>query len=107
MIELFGWNVGVGFGGGLIAIVGALLLAAIGQYIGKTAIGYEWIFAAVAALVGAWLGSEAFGTLSTWGPLVDGLYVVPALLGAIVVGGVVDGAVRWVTGGTYLEPRPI
>lgn len=107
MLELFGWNVGVGFGGALVVILGALAIGGVGQYIGRVAVGYEWIFTALAALVGGWLGSEAFGTLSTWGPVVDGLYILPALIGAIVLGGVVDLALRVATGGAYLEPRPI
>jgi len=62
---------------------------------------------AVGAVVGAWVGSESFGTLSTWGPAFDGLYLLPALIGGVVLGGVVAGATRLFTGGSYLEPRPI
>ena len=51
--------------------------------------------------------SAAFGTLSTCGTVFDGLYILPALIGGLVMGGVVDGLVRLFSGGTYLEPRPI
>jgi uncharacterized membrane protein YeaQ/YmgE (transglycosylase-associated protein family) len=59
-------------------------------------------------VVGGWLGSEAFGTLSTCGPQVESFYLLPALIGSVVVGGVVDAVVRTMTGGSYVaHPRPI
>ena len=83
------------------------MIAAVVQYIGQVSFGYEWAFAGIAALVGGWLGSEAFGTLSTWGPVLEGLYILPALIGAVVLGAVVDAVVRFSSGGAYLAPRPI
>lgn len=107
MFEPFGWNVGMSALATILLFVGALVFGAIAQYIGHVRFGYEWVFTAVAALVGAWFGSEAFGTLSTLGLEFEGLYIVPALIGGIVVGGVVDFIVRRYTHGYYLEPRPI
>ena len=108
MLELFGWNVGMTLFETILLVLGALVFGAIAQYIGRTTIGYEWIFTAAAALVGGWLGSEAFGTVSTWGPAIEGLYVLPALIGGFVLGGVVDVVARLWTGGAYIvEPRPI
>ena len=107
MLDLFGWNVGMTLAAASLLVLGALVIGAIAQYIGRVAFGYEWVFAASGALVGGWLGSEAFGTLSTWGTVFDGLYILPALIGGLVVGGVVDGLVRLFSGRTYLEPRPI
>lgn len=107
MLELFGWNFGMTLLAGILLVVGALALGAIAQYVGQVRIGYEWVFTAAAALVGGWLGSEAFGTLSTWGPVFDDLYILPALIGGFIVGGVVDFVVRRYTGGVYFEPRPI
>jgi ABC-type antimicrobial peptide transport system permease subunit len=81
MLELFGWNVGMTLFETIVLVLGALVFGAIAQYIGRTTIGYEWIFTAAAALVGGWLGSEAFGT---------------------------DVVARLWTGGAYIvEPRPI
>jgi hypothetical protein len=37
----------------------------------------------------------------------EGLYLVPALIGAVILGVVVDAFLRYGTGGTYLAPRPI
>ena len=82
------------------------VIGAIAQYIGRPGFGYDWLFTAAAALVGGWIGSEAFGTLSTWGPAFDGLYLLPALIGAVVLGGVVDALSRTVAGGTY-APNPV
>jgi uncharacterized membrane protein YeaQ/YmgE (transglycosylase-associated protein family) len=107
MLDLFGWNPGMTLIAAIVLVLGALAVGAIAQYIGRVTFGYEWIIAAAGAVVGGWLGSEAFGTLSTWGPVFDGLYLLPALIGAIVVGGTVDALTRISSGGTYLAPRPI
>jgi len=108
MLTPFDWNMGVGGTGLLLLVGGALVLGLIVQLIGETRTGYEWLVAAIFAVVGGWLGSESFGTASTWGLLVDGLYVLPALIGGVVLGGIVDIVVRTMTGGSYVHhPRPI
>lgn len=107
MFEPFGWNVGMTLVAAIVVALGGVVIGAIAQFIGRTTFGYEWVITALAAVIGGWLASEAFGTLSTWGPVFDGLYIVPALIGAVVVGGLVDGLVRVSTGGTFLEARPI
>lgn len=108
MFDLFGWDIGMSGYAALLLVVGAIVLGALPQFIGDPEIGYEFVFPMVGALIGGWLGSEALGSLSTWGPVFEGLYVLPALIGAIVIGGIVDLAVRYTTGGSYVhEPRPI
>lgn len=107
MLELIGWNVGMSLGGALIVVFGALIIAAFIQMVGRTTIGYEWVITALATIVGAWLGSESFGALSTWGPLLEGVYLLPALIGGLVLGVAVDALTRYTSGGSYLEPRPI
>lgn len=108
MIEIVNWNIGMGGAGLLLLVGGALVLGLIVQLIGETRTGYEWLVAGIFAVVGGWLGSESFGTASTWGPVVDSLYVLPALIGGVVLGGIVDVVVRTMTGGSYVHhPRPI
>jgi uncharacterized membrane protein YeaQ/YmgE (transglycosylase-associated protein family) len=108
MLELFGWNMGMtGFAVALL-IVAAVVIGLAAQYIGEVTFGYEWTLTAVAALIGGWLGSEAFGSASPWGPQWEGMFLLPALIGAIVLGGLFDIAVRYVSGGAYVHhPRPI
>lgn len=108
MLELFGWNIGMSGWAAILLIAGALVLGAIPLLVGEPKTGYEWLVSAAAVLLGGWLGSEAFGSLSTIGPAYDGLYVVTALVGGIVLGAIVDAAVRYATGGSYTHaPRPI
>ena len=108
MIELINWNIGMGAAGLLLLVGGALVLGLIVQLIGETRTGYEWLVAGVFAVVGGWLGSESFGTASTVGPVVDSLYLLPAVIGGVVLGGIVDIVVRTMTGGSYVHhPRPI
>ena len=108
MLDLFGWDVGMSTLAAILLVVGALLIGAIPQFIGEPRIGFEWLFTAAAVLVGGWLGSEAFGTASTWGFEFEGLYVLPAIIGGVILGGVVDVVVRYLSGGSYThEPRPV
>jgi uncharacterized membrane protein YeaQ/YmgE (transglycosylase-associated protein family) len=108
MLELFGWDVGMSGIAVFLLVAAALIAGAIPLFIGQVRTGYEWLATAAAVLVGGWLGSEAFGGISTYGPAFEGLYIVTALVGAVVLGVVADLAVRYVSGGSYTrEPRPI
>ena len=108
MFELFGWDIGMSGFAAILLIAGAVLLGAVPMLIGTATTGFEWLVSAAAVLVGGWLGSEAFGALSTWGAEFEGLFVLPALIGGVVLGAIVDVVTRYVTGGSYThEPRPI
>lgn len=108
MLDLFGWDVGMSTFAAILLVAGALLIGIVAHFIGEVTIGYEWAITGVAALVGGYLGSEAFAGLSTWGPAFEGLYIVPAIIGGLVLGGVVDALLRYSTAGTYVgHPRPI
>ena len=87
---------------GLIAvIVGALVFGVLALSIGETRTGYEWLIDSIAAGTGAIVASEFIVAWQSWGPMFDGLAIVPALIGGLVVGGVVEVATRLMTGGRY------
>lgn len=98
--------IGLGFGGWMVLIVGALLFGAVAQIVGETRTGFEWLGDAIAAAIGALFASEFIVAWRTFEPTWDGLALVPALLGGVVVGLVVEVATRYLTGGTYTG-RPV
>jgi len=98
--------IGLGLGGWIVLIVGALVFGAVAQFVGETRTGFEWLVDAAAAGIGALVASEFIVAWRTFEPTWDGLALVPALLGGIVVGLVVEVATRYMTGGTY-SSRPI
>ena len=91
----------LGLGGWAILIVGALIFGVIAQFVGETRTGYEWLVDAIAAAIGALVASEFIVAWQAFGPVVDGLALVPALVGGLVVGLAVEIATRYVTGGRY------
>jgi uncharacterized membrane protein YeaQ/YmgE (transglycosylase-associated protein family) len=107
MLNWFGWEVGMNLGEVFVLIAGAAVIAAVLQNVGRAGTGYEWVFTFIAALAGGWLGSEAFAEFSTWGLAMEGLYLVPALIGAVILGVLVDAAVRYIGHGSYMAPHPV
>lgn len=107
MLDLLGWDVGMSTLAAVLLVVGAIVIGAIAHVVGELRTGVEGPIVAVAALVGGYLGSEAFGTYSTWGYAFEGLYVLPALIGAVVLAIVVDAIVLYLardTRGGYARP---
>jgi hypothetical protein len=96
----------LGFGGWLVLIAGALLFGVIAQFIGRTVTGYEWLVDGLAAGLGAVIASEFIISLQAFAPVWDGLAIVPALIGGLALGLVVELATRYLTGGTYTT-RPM
>lgn len=96
-------TIALGLGGWIILIVGALIFGAAMQLIGDTHTGFEWLVDAIAAGVGALVASEFIVAFQASGPVVDGLAVVPALIGGLLVGLVVEVATRLLTGGHYRQ----
>jgi hypothetical protein len=108
MLDLIGWDVGMSAFAAFLLVAGALLIGIVAHLIGEVTIGYEWAITGVAALVGGYLGSEAFGGVSTWGPEFEGLFVLPAIIGGVVLGAIVDAIARYLSQGSYVhQPRPI
>src|SRR4029078_9595125 len=98
--------IGLGLGGWIVLIVGALAFGCVAHLVGETRTGFEWLGDAIAAGIGALFASEFVLAWRTFEPTWDGLALVPALLGGIVVGLVVEVATRYLTGGTYTG-RPV
>ena len=80
-----------------ILVVGALVVGWLYRYVGENQEGWGWLITAIGAGVGGFIGSESLGGASTWGPETGGMFLLPALIGAVVVGGVVEWVVRQVT----------
>jgi uncharacterized membrane protein YeaQ/YmgE (transglycosylase-associated protein family) len=81
-------------------MVGSVVLGVAIQMFGNPGFGYEWLITAIGAVIGGFVASEFIVGFRTWEPLFDGMAIIPALVGAIVVGGVMAIAVRWLTAGT-------
>ncbi|HET7027536.1 MAG TPA: hypothetical protein VFI28_07580 [Candidatus Limnocylindrales bacterium] len=94
-------GISLGFGGWIVLVAGALVLGVIAQLIGETETNYEWIVAAVAAFLGALVASEFIVAWRGFEPVYDGLALVPALAGGLVVGIAADLVTRFGTGGSY------
>lgn len=86
-----------------ILVIGALVVGYGYRYIGQNREGYGTSLAtAIGAGAGGLAASEWLGTLSTWGPEADGLFLLPALIGGLIVGGVVEAAIRQLS-----RPEPV
>lgn len=91
----------------LLVLVAIAVIAGVGiNYLMKGSLRYEWLIVAVAGAFGAYFASESFpesyifSGVTNWGPTVDGLYVIPALIGGILLALVADLGIR-----TGPEPR--
>jgi uncharacterized membrane protein YeaQ/YmgE (transglycosylase-associated protein family) len=93
--------ISLGFGGWLVLFAGALLFGVVAQFIGETRTGYEWLVDAIAAAAGALIASEFVIAWRAYEPVFDGLALVPAILGGLALGVVVELLTRYLTGGRY------
>ncbi len=100
----FAINIGVVGLGAL--ILGALAFGVIAQFIGETRTGFEWLVDAIAAGLGALVASEFIVGWRAIDPVFDGLALLPAVIGGLVVGLIVEVVTRTATGGTYTG-RPV
>ena len=98
--------INLGIGGWFVLIAGALLFGVLAQFVGETRTGLEWVVDGIAAGLGAVIASELIISLRTFEPVWDGLAIVPALIGGLALGIVVELATRWLTGGRYTT-RPM
>ena len=84
----------MGFGAIILVICGAILAAAIDFGEGKTRVPFGWLITGAGAAVGAFVASEFLGPAGAWGPAFDGMFVVPALIGAALVAGIIAVTTR-------------
>ena len=87
--------------------VGSLVLGIVLHLIGDVEFGYEWVITSVAAFAGGFIISEWVVAFQSVGPVWDGMAVVPAIGGALVVGVVTDALVRFATHGSYGHHVPV
>jgi hypothetical protein len=87
-------------------IAAAIVFGVAAQLIGETRTGFEWLIDAIAFGSGAVVASELIVALQTFEPVWEGLAIVPALVGGLVLGILVEVVTRLVTGGTYVH-RPL
>lgn len=85
----------------LLAIVVVAIFVGVGvQYLMGSTMSYEWLVIALAGALGAYLASETlvlstlFEGIKNWGPEMDGLFVVPAAIGGVILALVADIGVR-------------
>lgn len=94
-------SISLGIGGWIVLIGGSLLFGLVMQLIGETRTGFEWLVDGIGAAIGALVASEFILAWQSTGPVFDGLALVPALIGGLAVGIVVELVTRFVTGGRY------
>ena len=93
----------MGIGAFAVVIVAALVVGFLAQAFLKPKTPYEWLITGVGAAVGGWLASEItwtqwFTGLTDLGPQFDGLLIVPAVIGGLVLGAIFEGVARVVEG---------
>jgi uncharacterized membrane protein YeaQ/YmgE (transglycosylase-associated protein family) len=87
--------------GAVILVVGALVIGVLSQFIGDAHTPFQWVIVAVAALVGGLVASEFITGWRAFEPVWEGLALLPALVGGLVVGVIADVITRFATGGSY------
>ena len=101
------FSISLEIGGAVLLIVAAVVFGAVAQFVGETRTGFEWLVDAVAFGIGGLAASEFITSWRTFEPVWNGLAIVPALIGGLVFGIVIELATRFSTGGTYTHhPTP-
>jgi uncharacterized membrane protein YeaQ/YmgE (transglycosylase-associated protein family) len=78
----------------IVLAAAAIAIGVIIQFTGTPRFGREWLMTAVGAVVGGFVATSYLGTLGAWGPTLDGMFVLPALIGAVVVAAIVAAIAR-------------
>jgi uncharacterized membrane protein YeaQ/YmgE (transglycosylase-associated protein family) len=106
-----GWSmdlaISLSFGGWALLIAAAVVFGLVAQFIGETRTGWEGLIDAVAFGIGALVASEFVVEWRAIQPVWEELALVPALLGGLVVGLIVEVITRLGTGGRYTRQHPM
>ncbi len=78
---------------GLVVVVG-IILGIGAQLLAVARSGYDGLITGIAVVGGAIVAGQWLGGVSTWGPQVDGLYLLPAFVGGVVLAVIADLVVR-------------
>ena len=78
----------------LLVVATGVVFGFLSQTFGTRVFRFEGLITAIGAGLGALAGGRYLESWTTWGPSVDGLYILPAVLGAVFVGGVFDMVMR-------------
>jgi len=97
----------VGMWAVILLVVGSVVFGVVAQLVGTANFGYEWMLSALGAGIGAFVASEFIVGLRDVGPVFDGLALVPALIGGVIVGSVIAAATRYLTSGHHGAPQAI
>jgi hypothetical protein len=92
------FGISIGIGGLTVLLIGAIVIGLATYFIGEVESPYQWLITGAAAFIGGLVASEFIVGLRTFEPVWDGLAMIPALVGGLLTGGVVDLVVRYVTG---------
>ena len=74
----------------LLSVLIAMVIGTVADKLSPLDMPGSWAGAIVAGFIGNWLGTLLFGT---WGPMLAGFSLIPALLGAIIVA-IVAGTIK-------------
>jgi len=91
--------ISIGIGGWILVIAGALVIAGVFQLFGQEISPTEFALDAIVVGLGAVFASEIVVAWRTVEPVWDGVALLPAVLGGVAVGLVVDLLSRYLTGG--------
>lgn len=72
----------------LLQLLIALIIGSVASIVTPYEMPGSWAGAIIAGFAGNWLGTYLFGT---WGPMLEGFSLVPALFGAMIVSIIVGG----------------
>lgn len=97
----------VGYWAVIVLIAASVAFGVVVQLMGRASFANEWVLSAVAAGIGGFLASEFIVGFRDWQPVFDGLALVPAVVGGLLIGSVVAAAARYMSGSHYGSPQAI